>query len=78
MATSIKLSDELVEQARRYGSVFHRSTPKQIEYWSRIGRVAEENPELSYAFIKEILLAEQEADHGELSEYVFGSDSSES
>ena len=72
MSISIKLSDELVDQARRYGSVFHRSPPKQIEYWSRIGRIAEENPELSYAFIKEILLAEQEATDGELSEYTFG------
>ena len=72
MSISIKLSDELVDQARRYGSVFHRSTPKQIEYWSCIGRIAEENPELSYAFIKEILLAEQEAADGELTEYTFG------
>ena len=61
MAISIKLSDELVDQARRYGHVFQRSTPKQIEYWSRIGQIAEENPDLPYAFIKEILLADQEA-----------------
>ena len=72
MATSVKLSDELVSEARRYGMVYSRSTPKQIEYWSRIGKIAEENPDLSYAFIREILIAREEATEGELSEYQFG------
>ncbi|MCK5688715.1 hypothetical protein KAI87_05555 [Myxococcota bacterium] len=71
MATSVKLSDSLVAEARHYGSVYSRSTPKQIEYWSRIGKIAEENPDLSYAFIREILLAQEEAKE-ELSEYEFG------
>lgn len=57
---SVKLSDELVNQARQYGDVYHRSIPKQIEYWSRIGKIAEENPDLPYSFIKDILLARQE------------------
>ena len=72
MAISIKLSDELVDQARRYGHVFQRSTPKQIEYWSRIGQIAEENPDLPSAFIKEIRLADQEAKDGQLTSYEFG------
>lgn len=72
MATSVKLSDKLVSEARRYGMVYSRSTPKQIEYWSRIGKIAEENPDLSYAFIREILIAREEATEGELSEYQFG------
>jgi hypothetical protein len=58
---AVKLSAELIKEARQYGSVYNRSIPKQIEYWSRIGRIAEENPDLSYAFIKEILLAKNEA-----------------
>ena len=72
MATSVKLSDELVSEARRYGMVYSRSIPKQIEYWSRIGKIAEENPDLSYAFIREILIAREEAAEGELSEYQLG------
>jgi len=35
MPQSIKLSDELIKQARHYGEVYHRSTAKQIEYWSK-------------------------------------------
>jgi hypothetical protein len=60
MATTIKLSDELIAEARRYSGVFSRSVPKQIEYWSLIGKIAEENPDLPYSFIKDILLARQE------------------
>ncbi|MBU0799560.1 MAG: ParD-like family protein [Alphaproteobacteria bacterium] len=72
MATTIKLSDELVNEARRYGDVFSRSVPKQIEYWSRIGKIAEENPDLPYSFIKDILLAKEEATDGHTSPYTFG------
>ena len=30
MPQSVKLSDELIKQARQYGEVYHRSTAKQI------------------------------------------------
>ena len=56
----IKLSNELVLEARRHAHVFSRSVPKQIEYWSRIGKIVEENPELPYNFIKSILLSKKE------------------
>ncbi len=71
MPTTIKLSDELIKDARRFGEVYSRSIPKQIEYWSRIGKIAEENPDLSYDFIKEILMAQQEAREGETTPYRF-------
>jgi len=48
MPQSVKLSDELIKQARQYGEVYHRSTAKQIEYWSTIGKISEENPDLPY------------------------------
>jgi len=46
--------------------------PRQIEYWSRIGKVAEENPDLPYAFIKEMLLAIEESKSGAVEEHRFG------
>jgi len=73
MPMSVKLSDELVKQARQYGDVYQRSIPKQIEYWSRIGKISEENPDLPYSFIKDILLAKQEAENGDVTPYEFGS-----
>ena len=71
MAT-IKLSDELILEARRYADVFSRSIPKQIEYWSRIGKIAEENPDLSYNLILNILLAQKEVGDQQLTPYKFG------
>ena len=68
MAINVKLSENLVEQAKAYGQIEHRSVPKQIEYWSQIGRVAQENPDLPFSIIREILIADQEPIIGE---YVF-------
>ena len=69
MSVNVKLSEMLVDQARRYASIEHRSVPKQIEYWSRIGKIAEENPDLPFSMIREILIADQEEAVGK---YSFG------
>jgi hypothetical protein len=68
MSINVKLSENLVEQAKAYGQIEHRSVPKQIEYWSQIGKVAQENPDLPFSMIREILIADQEPIIGE---YVF-------
>ncbi|MXS85654.1 hypothetical protein ABO04_06975 [Nitrosomonas sp. HPC101] len=65
MSVNVKLAEELVELAKHYAAIQHRSVPKQIEYWSRIGKIAEENPDLPFSVIRDILLAEQEAPIGE-------------
>ncbi len=72
MPMSVKLSDALINKARQYGGVYHRSIPKQIEYWSTIGKIAEENPDLPYSFIKDILIAQQEVADGQVTPYEFG------
>ena len=68
MATTIKLSDELVREAKAVGRAMSRSAPKQLEHWARIGRIAEDNPELTYSEIQGILVAEQESED-ELTDY---------
>lgn len=68
MSVNVKLSEELVAEARHYGGLYHRSTPKQIEYWFHMGKIAEENPDLPFAMIKDILIARKE---GATEEYVF-------
>ncbi len=65
MAVNVKLSEQLVEQAKRYGGIEHRSIPKQIEYWSQIGKIAQENPDLPFSLIREILIADKEPVIGE-------------
>ncbi len=69
MSVNVKLSEALVDQAKRFAAVQHRSVPKQIEYWSQIGKIAEENPDLPFSVIRDILIADQEETAGE---YKFG------
>jgi len=69
MSQRVHLSDKLIKDARQHAGINSRSLPEQIEYWSRIGKIAEENPDLPYAFIKELLLSRQEADDGQLTDY---------
>lgn len=65
MAVNVKLSETLVNQARRHAIIQHRSMPKQIEHWSQIGKIAEENPDLPFSVIRDILIADQEEPSGE-------------
>jgi len=69
MAVNVKLPESLVESAKHYGAIEHRSVPKQIEYWSRIGKIAADNPDLPFSVIRDILVADQEQPVGE---YTFG------
>ena len=72
MSMTVKLSDELLAEAKRHASAFSRSVPKQIEHWATLGRIAEQNPDLSYDFIIGLLRARAQAKAGEVSEYSFG------
>lgn len=74
---SVNLSDELVEQAKIFAGAFSRSTPKQIEHWAKIGKLSEENPDLPYEFLQNILIALQQKAHGDVEPYVFGTDGHE-
>ena len=69
MAVNVKISDRLVAEAKRYGAIYRRSLPKQIEYWSMIGKIAEENPDLPFTMIRDILIAREEE---ATEEYRFG------
>ena len=72
MATAVRVSDDLVNDARKYSKIDHRSLTGQIEHWAVIGKCAEENPDLTYDLIKEILIGIEELKRGEKSEYQFG------
>jgi hypothetical protein len=69
MAINVKLSEELVGVAQRRAAVEHRSVPKQIEFYFKMALIAEENPDLSFSLIREILLAKSEP---ATEEYIFG------
>lgn len=72
MATAVRITDDLVREAKIFSKIDKRSLTGQIEHWARIGKCAEENPDLTYALIKEILIGLAELEQGEYREYTFG------
>ena len=72
MATAVRISENLLTDAKKYSKVDHRSITGQIEHWARIGKCVEENPDLTYEMIKEMLIGIQELEQDEKIEYTFG------
>jgi hypothetical protein len=57
MPKVIRLSQNLVMQAREVGRLAGRSPSQQIEYWVRLGKIAEDHSELSVPKLLDILNA---------------------
>jgi hypothetical protein len=72
MATAVRVSEKLVNEAKKFSRVDNRSLAGQIEHWARIGKCAEENKDLTYSLIKEILIGLEELDQDEKTEYILG------
>ena len=71
MTNAIRVSEKLVREARLFSKVENRSITGQIEHWAKIGKCAEENPDLTYSLIKEILIGLEELAQGKYTEYIF-------
>ena len=68
---AINLSEEIMSEAGKYAVMYTRSISMQIEHWARIGKIAEENPDLPYAFIEDVLKGKAEMDNGDVSPFEF-------
>lgn len=66
MAKAVKLSEKIVSDAKIMSKALNRSVAGQIEYWAKIGKVGEENPDLTYEFIKNILVSREEVEAGKV------------
>lgn len=71
MSVAVRLSEEVVNDAQKYAALNLRSVPKQIEYWYRLGKIADENPDLPLEFIKGVLEGKLEMKQGEVSDFTF-------
>lgn len=71
-STSIRLDQELLQRATIMGKALNRTTPKQIEHWAKIGEIMEDNPDLSYEFVRQAIIAKAEKEAGKLEAYDFG------
>lgn len=69
---SIKLSQKLIECASLKAKLHHRTTPKQIEHWAKIGEMMEDNPDLPYEFVRQAITSQAEKEAGKLESYDFG------
>ncbi len=72
MTTAVRITEKLAQEAKIFSKIDKRSLTGQIEHWAQIGKCAEENPDLPYNLIKEILVGIAELEHGEKTEYKFG------
>ena len=72
VAHAVRLSSKVVSSAKKYGKVHNRTLPKQIEYWTSIGQLVEENPDIPFSLLQETLIALEEVKNGETSNYTFG------
>ena len=72
MATAVKISDNLFENAKIKSKIFKRSIAGQIEYWAKIGQMIEDNPDLPLPFLQDILVGREQIKAGQGTPYVFG------
>jgi hypothetical protein len=70
-STAINLSEQLVEEAKPVAQATHRSVSEQIEYWARLGKVAEENPDLPIHMMQDILASIEEVKASNMNVYQF-------
>ncbi|ACA98964.1 MULTISPECIES: hypothetical protein [Cyanophyceae] len=71
MSVAVRISNSLAIKAKIRSKAMHRSVAGQIEYWAKMGEILEDNPDLSFAFVQEILIGKEEAENSELTPYEF-------
>ncbi len=69
MSVSVRLNEELVQQARNAAKAEYRTMQGQIEFWANVGRVALDNPDLPASFIAESLMSMAE-DKAEATDFI--------
>jgi hypothetical protein len=57
---SIRINQNLYEQAKQDAVIENRSITGQIEFWAQLGRAAIDNPDLPISFIAESLASMKE------------------
>ncbi len=72
MPVAVRISDDLVKKARSRSRALKRSVAGQIEYWASIGEIAEDNPDLPFSFIQDILIGLEQVRDDDVTPYVFG------
>lgn len=69
---SIQFSEQFLEDVCRAAHNSGRTVEEQLEHWAHIGRVLEENPDLTYEFVKGIEASLEDIEAGRVEPYQFG------
>jgi len=69
---TLEIDNEVLAQAKTYGEAHNRSAVQQIEYWMRIGKIAQDNPDLNFNDISDILNGIAQVKAGEITSYKLG------
>jgi hypothetical protein len=67
----MRLSTELVQAAEVAARHNQRTTARQIEFWVRLGRALEENPDLSSQMLLDVLIGIEVINQGKTRTYRF-------
>ena len=57
---SIRLDQNLIKKATIIAKAINRTPSKQIEHWAKKGDIMEDNPDLTYEFVKQAIIAKAE------------------
>lgn len=60
MSVSVRIKEDLYNDAKVYANAEIRTTSGQIEYWARLGRAVLDNPDLPVEMIEKLLIAKNE------------------
>ncbi|MEQ8443066.1 MAG: hypothetical protein RKK11_14020 [Alphaproteobacteria bacterium] len=62
MRRNVPIPEDLLKAAHYACTRSARTVPEQIEHWARLGKVAEENPDLPLSFIVDIIATRAESE----------------
>lgn len=60
MSITIRVDEDIYNDARKTARAECRTIAHQIEYWAKIGKAALDNPDLPIDFIRDILIAREQ------------------
>ncbi len=56
MAVNVKISEEMHDAAYTSAKAFNRTLGRQVDYWAKIGRLAEQHPGLTFELLQKLML----------------------
>lgn len=71
MSQTISIPNDLFEKALTRSQTMQRSVDGQVTYWADIGRIAEDNPNLTFIAIRDLLIGWNQLQARQVEPYKF-------